>query len=181
MLALVRSLLAVYAGVLLLHAAASAQGLGVARDSAVKAAFLFKFGSFVEWPPGTLRPGAPLVIGVLGDDAVATELERIAQGRAVEGHPVAVVRLRDGTEAEALHILYAGGVREARIREAVNGVRGPVLTVTDVPVGGQPGPVLVFSQEEGRVRFHASLAAAAVRNIRLSAKLLAVAQQVEGR
>ena len=46
-------------------ARAQAQGLGLVRESAVKAAFLYKFGSFVEWPPGTFgAPGASFVIGV---------------------------------------------------------------------------------------------------------------------
>jgi hypothetical protein len=173
-------LLALCAG-LLPPADARAQALGLAPESAVKAAFLFKFGSFVEWPAGTLRAGEPLVIGVYGDEAVASELEQLTRGRSIETHPVTVQRVREGEEAAPLHILFAGGPREHRAREALNSVRGAVLTVADGPIGGRPGPVLHFTQEEGRVRFHASLSAAAARNLRLSAKLLAVAQQVEGR
>jgi len=163
-------------------APAAAQPLGLARESAVKAAFLYKFGSFVEWPPGAFAtPDAPFLIGVYGDEAVAAELEQITQDRNVEGHPVRVVRVRGPETVPRLHILYAGGPRQNRIREVIAAVRGPVLTVADGAVGGQPGPVLHFSQEEGRVRFTASLAAAAAQNLKLSAKLLAVAQQVEGR
>jgi len=163
-------------------AAVQGQGLGLARESAVKAAYLYKFGSFVEWPAGAFAgPQAPLVIGVYGDDAVAFELEQLTAGHAVEGRPVAVRRVRDAAEASSAHILFAGGSREARIRELVAAVRGPVLTVADGAVGGDPGPVLHFTQDEGRVRFAASLTAAAARGLRLSAKLLGVAQYVEGR
>lgn len=165
----------------LLVAGAWAQPLGLARESAVKAAYLYKFGSFVEWPPGIFRSaGDAIVIGVYGDEAVASELEQLARGRAIEGHPVRVQRLREPEDLNPLHILYAGGPRESRIREMLAAVRGPVLTVADGAVGGQPGPVLYFTQDEGRVRFNASLPAAAARNLRLSARLLAVAQQVEG-
>jgi hypothetical protein len=159
-----------------------AQPLGAARESAVKAAYLYKFGSFVEWPQGTFR-GAddPLVIGVWGDDAVASELDQLARGRTIEGHPVKVLRLREADDAGQLHIFFAGGPRESRIREVLGVVRGPVLTVADAPVGGTPGPVLYFTRDEGRVRFSASLPAAAARNLKLSAKLLAVALQVESR
>jgi len=158
------------------------QGLGRLRDSAVKAAFLYKFGSFVEWPPGAFRsPAAGFVIGVYGDDAVASELEQITQGRAVEGHPVRVLRVHGRDDLAPMHVLFAGGPREGRARELLAAARGPVLTVADGPIGGDPGPVLFFTEDDGRVRFVASLPAAAARGLKLSSKLLAVAQQVEGR
>lgn len=158
-----------------------AQGLGLARESAVKAAFLYKFGTFVEWPAGSFRsPQSPFVIGVFGDDAVASELEQITQGRAMEGRPVAVQRVRAAEDIGNLHVLFAGGPRESRAREVLESVRGPVLTVADAPFGGRAAPVLYFRDEQGRVRFGASLPAAQARGLRLSAKLLAVAQPVEG-
>lgn len=158
-----------------------AQGLGLVRESAVKAAFLFKFGSFVEWPAGVFRsPTAPFVIGVYGDDAVAAELEQLTAGRALEGHPLTVLRVRDSGDTRGVHVLYAGGPRASRAREVLGSVRGPVLTVADSPLAGVD-PVLYFTQEEGRVRFVASLRAAAARGLKLSSKLLAVAQDVEGR
>lgn len=182
--ALPRALLALCAGALLLLAAprADAQGLGLARVSAVKAAFLYKFGGFVEWPPGAFRSNIdPLVIGVFGDEAVASELEQITQGRTVGGRPIAVRRVRDTEDLANLHILFAGGPRETRARELIAAARGAVLTVSDTPGRGRLGPVLHFTLDEGRVRFHASLTAAEARGLRLSAKLLAVAQEVEGR
>ena len=133
---------------------AQAQGLGLVRASAVKAAFLYKFGSFVEYPAGAFKSGnAPFVIGVFGD----------------------------GDALPAVHILYAGGPRESRVRDMLDAVHGPVLTVADGPVPGKSAPVLYFTEEQGRLRFAASLTAAAARGLKLSSKLLAVAQSVEGR
>lgn len=158
------------------------QALGLVRESAVKAAFLYKFGSFVEWPPGRFRsPAEPFVIGVYDDDAVAAELEQLTPGRSVDGHPVAVVRVREGEDTAKLHILYAGGPRESRVRDLLAGVRGPVLTVADRPLEGSATPVLYFTRDEGRLRFAASLPAAAARGLKLSSRLLAVAHIVEGR
>src|SRR5687767_10010101 len=73
---------------------APAHAADLARPSAVKAAYLHKFGSFVEWPEGTFRAGEPFVIGVYGDDAVASELEELARSQRVDGRPVTVLRLR---------------------------------------------------------------------------------------
>lgn len=157
-----------------------AQGLGLPTASSVKAAFLYKFGSFVEWPAGSFASSiAPFVIGVFGDDAIASELEQLTKGRDVGGHPVRVLRVRDADDVGRLHILFAGGPRESRAREVLAAAHGAVLTVADGPVGGRPGPVLYFTLDQGRVRFVASLAAATAHGIKLSAKLLAVAQQVE--
>jgi hypothetical protein len=180
--ALHRRMLLALLGALLLAVPWLAQGLGRTRDSAVKAAFLYKFGSFVEWPPGAFAsPAATLVIGVYGDDIVASELEQITEGRTIEGHPVHVRRVRGRDDLSTLHILFAGGARESRARELLEAVSGPVLTVADGPVGGDPGPVLFFTEDDGLVRFAASLPAAAAHGLKLSAKLLGVAQQVEGR
>jgi hypothetical protein len=159
-----------------------AQPVGLARESAVKAAFLFKFASFVDYPQGTFRSGLdPFVIAVYGDDGVASELEQLTREHTMDGRPVRVRRVRDIEDLATVHLLFAGGPREARVRELLAAARGPVLTVADHAIGGSKGPVLWFAQEEGRVRFGASLTAAAAHKLRLSAKLLAVAQQVEGR
>lgn len=152
-----------------------------ASESAVKAAFLYKFASFVEWPPGTFRPDAPLTIGVIGDEAVAADLEQIVAGRTFEGRPVSVRRLRDGDDAGAVQVLLVGAGRDARLREVVASAAGPVLLVSEQDNGLRLGAVLNFVTEAGRVRFSASLAAADARGLRLSARLLAVAQAVEGR
>jgi hypothetical protein len=152
------------------------------RESAVKAAFLYKFAAFVEWPAGTFaREDVPLVIGVLGDEAVATDLEQIVAGRTLDGRPVAVRRLREAESAEGMHILLLGPGREPRVRELAAAFPGPVLVVTEQDNGLRLGGVLNFSTDDGRVRFSASPAAAEARGLRLSARLLAVAKAVEGR
>jgi hypothetical protein len=153
----------------------------VASESAVKAAFLYKFASFVEWPPGAFKPDAPLSIGVLGDEAVASDLEQMVAGRSFEGRPIAVRRLRDGDDAGAVQVLLVGRGRDARLREVVASTSGPVLVVSEQENGLRLGAVLNFVTDSGRVRFSASQAAAEGRGLRLSARLLSVAQAVEGR
>ncbi len=151
-------------------------------ESAVKAAFLLKFASFVEWPAGALaRPEHPLVIGVSGDDEVAADLEQLAAGRKVDGHPVVVKRLPEGSPAAGSHIVFLGGRRDSKLREAIDALTGPVLVVTEQTDGLRLGAVINFMVAGGRVRFTASLASADARNLKLSARLLAVAQAVEGR
>jgi hypothetical protein len=153
-----------------------------ARESAVKAAFLFKFTSFVEWPAGTFqRPDQPLVIGVLGAEEVAGDLEQMVAGRNVEGHPVQTRRISDAAGAAGAHVLYIGNRTDTRLRAAIDAVTGPVLIVSDQAGALRQGSVLNFAEEAGRVRFSASLPSAEARGLKLSSRLLEVAQNVEGR
>ncbi|MGZ3158782.1 MAG: YfiR family protein, partial [Burkholderiaceae bacterium] len=69
--------------------ALAAPGVVESSEYAVKAAFLFKFGAYVEWPPGTFdTPKTPLVIGIVGDDPFDGTLDSIVTGHAIEGRPV---------------------------------------------------------------------------------------------
>lgn len=153
-----------------------------ASESAVKAAFLFKFAGFVEWPSEAFQGAAdPLVIGVLGNDSVAADLEQVVAGRGLDGRRVVARRLRDGESLAGLHVLLLGTHREPRLRDLIRSVPGPVLLVTEQDGALPLGSVLNFHADGGRVRFSASLASAEARSLRLSARLLAVAQHVEGR
>jgi hypothetical protein len=153
----------------------------LARESAVKAAFLYKFPAFVDWPPGTFqRADQPLVIGVSGDEDVAADLEQLAGARP-DVRPVSVRRIQDGAPLNGVHILFLGSRRDTRLREAVDAAKGPVLIVTDQPGALQLGSVLNFSEDAGRVRFSASLSSAEEHGLKLSSRLLAVAQAIEGR
>lgn len=162
--------------------AAWAQAPGTAKESAVKAAFLFKFAGFVEWPPeAPAGPGTRLLIGVIGSDAVAADLEQIIQSQPADGSAAVLRRLREGDSAAGLHILFIGAGRDTRVREIAAAVRGPVLIVTEQEDGLRLGGILNFVVDGGRVRFTASVPAAEAKGLRLSARLLAVAQSVEGR
>jgi hypothetical protein len=152
-----------------------------ARESAVKAAFLYKFSAFVDWPAGTFqRREQPLVIGVSGDEEVAEDLEQLLAARK-DDRPVSVRRVQEGASTSGVNILFLGARRDLRLREAIDAAKGPVLIVTEQPGALQLGSVLNFSSDAGRVRFSASLSSAEARGLKLSSRLLAVAQAVEGR
>src|SRR6185436_14685279 len=84
---------AVVPQLLLITCAAAEQSL---PEAALKAAFLFNFAQFVEWPVNVLPARAPLALCVVDDAAVADALERTIRGRAVEGHDLTVGRLKAG-------------------------------------------------------------------------------------
>lgn len=153
-----------------------------ARDTLVKAAFLHKFASFVEWPAGAFpRPDTPLRIGILGDDQVLRDLSELARDRDRDGRHVQVTRLANGDSLAGFHILYLKAASPARITDLLAGVPEGTLTVADSDGAHPRGSVLSFYLEEGRVRFGVSLDAAARQKLRLSPRLVAIARQVQGR
>jgi hypothetical protein len=145
----------------------------------VKAAFLYRFTDYVQWPESAFaRPDAPLVIGVLGDNAMATELQTIASGRTVRGHPVAVKAYKEREPLTGAHVVFIAEPANAQLRALVRSVEGPVLVVTDSEDGLTAGGVINFVMVEGRIRFEVSLANAGARSLALGSGLLSVALNV---
>ena len=146
----------------------------------VKAAFLYKFAGYVDWPAPAFRGGAePLVIGVIGDDALADELERLVQGRRSAGRPVQVRRIESLQEPGNVHLLFLGRSHAHRIDEVVEAIRQrPVLLVSEAPGALRQGSMINFVIEEGRVRFEVDLDATQRNGLGLSSRLLTVARTV---
>ena len=152
-----------------------------APEASVKAAFLFKFASFVEWPPSAFAaPDAPLVFGVVaGADDVAAELTRIAAGRSIGGHPVVARRVRENEAIRGVHVLFVGhGVTDRQAIVARASAQPGVLVVTETERGLEAGSSINFVVSEDRVGFEVSLDAADKSGLRISSRMLAVARRV---
>jgi hypothetical protein len=147
-----------------------------ATEAAIKAAYLYKFLAFVDWPPAALpADGTPMVVGVLGADAVAAELLALIAGRTVNGHPVVARRLAETDSLDGLHVVFVG--RASSPAKLVERLKGrPVLVVTET--GLQAGSMLNFVPVDGRIRFEAAPLAAERAGLKLGARLLAVAERV---
>jgi len=151
-----------------------------AAEYRVKAAFLYKFGSYIEWPEQTFaRADSPLVIGVLGADALADELAQIASGHAVNGRPVTVRKLRRQDAIAGVNILFVGRAESSRLADILSGVRGqPLLAVTEFEDARPHGAAINFVVVEDKVRFDVDLESAEQSGIKISSRLLTVARKV---
>jgi hypothetical protein len=161
---------------------ATAAHAQVASEAVVKAAFLYKFAGYIEWPAGAFAaPDAPLVIAIDGADEVFAELERLAPGRKVNGRPVDVRRLREGEAMEGVHVAFVG--RAERNPRAVIGaaLRAGALAVTEVPGGLEMGAAINFVPVDNRIGFEVSLDSAEKSGVRISARILPIARRVVGR
>lgn len=169
-------------GLLLLPTAATAQTTqrNMEIERQVKAAYLHKFTSFVEWPAGTFADaGSPIIIGVLGDDSLADDLAAIVAGRTVNGRSLSVRKLQRGDSLAGMHVLFLGRLERNRLLEVFAAVKGrPVLTVTDDDEAYALGSMINFVVTRDKLRFEVALAPAEASHLKISALMLAAAYKV---
>ena len=148
-----------------------------ATEAAIKAAFLYKFAGYVEWPAAaSAASDSPLVIATLGADDVATELETAVGSRTVNGRRVTVRRLKEGESPQGVHLLFIGR-REANARAALRTAhQHGVLTVSET--GLEQGAAINFVTADERVTFEVALDAAERGGHKISSRMLAVARRV---
>jgi len=154
-----------------------------AAEQQIKVAFLYKFGSYVDWPPGAFTGAdSPLVIGVLGADDLADELAATVARRPVNGRLVIVRKLRRGAPVAGVQILFVARAESARHAEIIAPLRGqPVLIVSESEDAFQHGSMINFVQVGDRIRFDVDPSFAERGNLKISARLLSVARKVVSR
>ena len=166
--------------IFLLGIAGVAQGQRTeATEASLKAAYLFKFASYVEWTASDFdSPAAPLSIGVVGADDVATELTRLVGGRNIAGHPVAVKRFSEGEAPRGVQMLFVGH-DTARLGAIARAAQSQgVLVVTDTEHGLEMGAAINFVAVGERLGFEVSLDSAEKSGHRISSRMLNVAKRV---
>lgn len=158
--------------------AAQAKAEDRTREYRIKAAFLYNFAKFTEWPAGSFAdPQAPLRICVYGEDPFGDALESIA-GKTVRGRPVEVERLGALAAGEPCHLLFISESEAPNLPRILAALqRRPVLTVADIPgFAGAGGIINLKVNKEDKVRFEINVAKARLAGLRLSAKLLSLAE-----
>jgi hypothetical protein len=163
-----------------LTAAAFAQPRASERE--LKAVYLYRFAGFIEWPEGAFaRRDSPLLIGVAGNDELAAQLDRMVAGRSVNGHPLAVRKVRRGEPLAGLHILYVGALEHAALADLLGAARSQsLLTVADSDEAAELGGMIRFVVARERLRFEVALAQVQPSRLRISARMLAAASSVTG-
>ncbi|WP_075795946.1 YfiR family protein [Massilia putida] len=153
---------------------------GVPLERRVKAAFLFKFLGYTDFPASAFPDAAaPLTIGVIGADDLAVELARVVAGRTVNNRAIEVRELRESDAGARVHLLFIGGSDPQRVARIVRQATGAMLVVTECENGLQVGSVINFRVVDERVRFDVALDAAERNGIKLSSRLLTVANRVQ--
>jgi hypothetical protein len=166
--------LAALAGTLLLHGPAGAAGAPTAtKEYQIKAAFLYNFTKFVEWPADRFADAtSPIVIGVLGKNPFGDELEKIVSGRTVNGRSITIVQLQTAAEIRPVHAVFVADGEESLVGKQIS----PLASAGVLLVGESDrflglGGTVRFTNVDDKVRFEINMAAAEQGGLKVSAQL----------
>jgi hypothetical protein len=149
------------------------------KEYQIKAAFLFNFTQFIEWPDKTFPDAnAPFVIGVLGQDPFGNYLDEIVSGEKIKGHSLAVTRFNSIDEVKNCQILFINPGKEDVSAVLKKLKVSNVLTVGDARDFTRQGGMIGFLTESRKIRIQINLEAAQESDLVVSSKLLRVAEIV---
>ncbi|MGA3235004.1 MAG: YfiR family protein [Bryobacteraceae bacterium] len=148
-----------------------------ANEYEVKAAFLFNFTRFVDWPQSSAS--GLFCIGIAGADPFGSALEEAVKGRSAGGHAIAVKHFKPGEESAACEIVFISGADARKMRAALGRLQhAAVLTVGEGPGFCHSGGVIAFEIEDNKVRLEINPEAAQRARLQISSKLLSLATLV---
>ncbi len=150
-----------------------------APEYQVKAAFLYNFAKFVEWPAEALSEDPSFVIGILGEDPFGRLIDEAVAGKTVRDKPIIVKRFSKIEDTGSAHILFISDSEVGNVSRIVKQMsRAPVLTVSDINRFAERGGMVQLETEQSRVRFAINVAAVERAGLKPSSQLLKLARIV---
>jgi len=148
----------------------------------VKAAYLYNFAKFIDWPAEKLAEGSsPLVIGILGEDPFGNTLDATVKDKAIRNHALKIRRLDAGEDPRGCHILFVGKPQNSELDAIAEKVKdSAVLIVGETNDFLDHGGMIRFFLESDTVRFEINPAPALRARLQISSKLLSVAKVASG-
>lgn len=146
----------------------------------IKAAFLYNFAKFVEWPNlKDLDPSLPFIVGVLGDDPFGPELEAIRK-KNIRGRRILIKHFETIDDVFACHILFISFKDSNLVKEALKKIREKqILTIGETEGFAKSGGTIGFVEKQNKIHFEINRKSAASVGLSISSKLLKLAIIVE--
>ena len=173
-----RLLLIVLAGLACPPALAWAQL--IPNEYRLKAAFVYQFTQFVEWPAATWQDARTVQICIAEPNQFGSELEQLVHGESLNGRPLSVKEIFGADELDGCHVLYVSAASgDASVLLKVTTGR-PILTVGEADLFLEGGGIIAMKNVDGRVRFVVSVVNAQKGGLQISSQLLSLALAVRG-
>jgi hypothetical protein len=147
----------------------------------VKAAFLYNFAKFIDWPADTYQDAAdPFAICVLGQYPFDRTLDDLVAGKTIAGRPFAIRRVSDVRQTAGCQILFVSSSVPKHVCTAIAAAKQEgVLTVGEASNAGADDMVITLNLQDGKVRFEINLRKANEEKLHISARLLSLATVVK--
>ncbi len=152
----------------------------VSREYQIKAAYLYNFAKFVEWPSRSFTNSqAPLVIGVFGQNPFGEELLAIASKHQIDGRSIVIQPVTTMADAAGVHLLFFSAQYDDQVAGALTALKGTgILTVGESDKFAAAGGMINLVREANKVRFEINALAAEQQGLKISAQLLKLARAV---
>jgi hypothetical protein len=152
----------------------------ISKEYQVKAAYLYNFAKFVEWPAQRFANAeAPLVIGVFGENPFGDELRAIARNHKINGRDIVILPVTTSAEARAAQMVFFSAAEDAHAAQELGKIReAGVLTVGESEKFIAAGGMIAFVREGDKVRFEINAEAAEQQGLKISAQLLKLAKPI---
>ncbi|HEX5221374.1 MAG TPA: YfiR family protein [Verrucomicrobiae bacterium] len=173
----IRAVILSLAGLLLTGARSAPAQESQPSEYQLKAAFLYNFAKFVEWPASALpTDSSPFIIGILGENSFHEDLRKTVAGKKISEHPVSVVSLSSVAEATNCHMLFISSSDKNQLAEIFKRLQAaPVLTVGETEQFLEAGGMIGFVREANKIRFQIKDETAKAARLKISSKLLGLA------
>jgi len=160
---------------------AQAQDSAASSEYLIKAGFIYNFANLVQWPSNSFaQPTSPIVIGILGEDPFGTILDRVLEGKKVNGRAFLVKRLKSVLDLKECHIVFVSSSEITHLLEAIHSVKGmPILTIGEIPGFAKRGGIINLILEDNKVHFEVNVEAAKEADLNISSRLLALARIIQ--
>jgi hypothetical protein len=154
---------------------------GTVSEYQVKAAFLYNFTKFVDWPARTFTTtNAPFVIGIVGDNPFNTDLDDVVRDEKVHGHPLVVKRFQVAEDFTGCQLLFVSRSVKEQLGSVLRRTAGrPVLTISDTAGFVEQGVMANLLLVKGSIKMEVNRKVAEAAGLQISAKLLGLARIVE--
>ncbi len=164
-------------------AAATSAGETSVLEYKVKAAYLYNFVKYVDWPPVSFaETNTPIIIGLYGEDKFGDALQKAVEGKTISERRIIIQPIGKDDDAGKCHILFISVSDKKRLGEFLNKIKAlPVLTVGETDQFLEQGGVIKFVKKEGKIRLEVNLDAARQAKLQINSRLLSVADVVKGK
>ncbi len=153
---------------------------GAAKEHQIKAAFVYNFLKFVEWPEAKLGDtNSALTIGVIGKGPMTAELQKTVKDRRINGRELVVKTIETPEAARTTHLLYVTASEDSRLSDWLAQIAdASILTVGESEEFAKRGGIMTFVLEGDKLRFEINIDAAEAAKLRISAQLQKLAKTI---
>jgi hypothetical protein len=150
------------------------------KEHELKAAFLYNFTKFIEWPTNRFADtNAPFVVAVVDDGPLTTELEQVANSRKVGGRVLIIKQVKAPAEMRGVHMVFFHDLPDSRVKEWLTAAHAAgVLTVGESEAFFKQGGMINFLLEGEKIRFEINVDQTETAGLKISAQLQKLAKSV---